>query len=77
MFIAPYYIKNVVIDYYAVVRAARRRSIHRHVPAGTRFTIVQSVAGANGGATFLINLSDRVNKFHLEDNAFMFTLMES
>jgi hypothetical protein len=39
--------------------------------------IVQSVAGMNGGATFLINLSDRVNKLHLADNAFMFTLMES
>jgi hypothetical protein len=39
--------------------------------------IVQGVSGANGGASFLINLSDRLNKFQLEDNALMFTLMES
>jgi hypothetical protein len=39
--------------------------------------IVSHVEGASGGAQFTINLSDRLNRLHLEDNAFMFTLMES
>jgi hypothetical protein len=45
------------------------RGISGHVVTA----IVQSVAGTNGGVTFLINLSDRLNTFHLKDNAFMFT----
>lgn len=39
--------------------------------------IVSHVGGASGGAQFTINLTDRLNRLHLEDNAFMFTLMES
>jgi hypothetical protein len=39
--------------------------------------IVSSIGGSNGGVSFTVQLTDRLPKLKLEDNAFMFTLMES
>jgi hypothetical protein len=39
--------------------------------------ILSSIGGLNGGCQFTVQLTDRVNKLHLVDNAFQFTLIAS